>query len=358
VIKAEGKPQVKSTNKPIILLVDWRLRAEKFWLQEELEKLGLEVIIEGIPNYSLRNHVARWRKALLWGQYLTLGWRGAKLANQYNGVVVAWNFICGIFAAIFTNFYLVKDIPVVALNMIAFQKAWVHNFLRRFIYNYAFSKDGIIITANSAGLRRDYLSSYRIKASKIYVLPDAYDPHYDVFAPDAADDGYVFSGGVAARDWDTLIEVARKCPEVPFKIVARRIYWQPAVDLPPNLEVRFDTSRAEFYSLARKSRVVLLPLKTQVTAGLIVLLRSLLLGRLVIATATYATSAYFPEDCQDLLVPEGGSENMTAVLGKYWNNEVERIEKVRYIQAFVLNKFSPQVYARDVVDLVSKSSSR
>ena len=341
--------------KSIVLLVDWRLGHDEFWLRTELENLGYNVTIVGIPNYDLRNRQIRWRKLILWGQYLALGWRGARMARRSDGVVVAWCFIPGIFARLATYVLGAWRLPVVALNMIAFDKGFLHNIIRALFYRLAFVSDKLFITTNSSELRSMYTQTFKIPEKRIAVLSDSWNPKYSVLSPNCKDSGYIFAGGEASRDWKTLLAIAKERPEISFKIVARRMNWDTATVVPSNVELVFDIPSNEFYDMVTLSRIVLLPLNTSITSGLIVLIRSALIGRLVISTKTPQTARYFPPKCHDLLIPMFSVEKMASALDFYWGNHRKRIDKAKELQSWILENFSPQNYARKVGKIIEKA---
>ena len=340
----------------LVLLVDWQLGPVKFWLQEKLGNEGFEVSIIGIPNYSMRNRTVKWRKLILWWQYFRLGKEGARLARQLDGIVVGWNFIAGAFAALFMP---KKSKRVISLNMIAHDKGVVNHFLRSWIYNRGFSAERMIATVNSEELRDLYLKSFKIRPDQLYVLHDCWAPTYEQRKPSVEGEDYVFSGGEAARDWDSLLKVARKLSEVKFEVVARKMNWPSNRDVPPNVQVFFDLDETSFYAMVKKSRLVLLPLKGKVTAGLIVLIRAILLGKLVVTTDVAATKSYYPECATDLLVPEGDPMKLSLVTQRYYSNTDLRIDKAFAVQNFTLANHSPEAFARrvgELVQMISKAS--
>jgi glycosyltransferase involved in cell wall biosynthesis len=346
--------QSSMTKKLIVLAVDWRLTKKKFWLQSELQQNGFNVKVIGIPNYDMRNRVVKWRKIILWTQYLVLGWRSVTSARRLDGVVISWNAIAGVFAAIISKKYGNRRPPIIALNLIAFKKSRIHNLLRRIIYQYAFNSDRVFITVNSSWLSDNYQTDFGIKPSKIFVINDPWDNVQEFFFPSRIDDNYVFSGGEAARDWETLISVARLCPEISFKIVARKKDWDNNRILPSNVQLFFDTGADEFYDLAKSSRIVLLTLNSNITAGLIVLKKSIILGRPVMITRTPSVIPYYPEQCEDLLIPMGDADNIAQKLRRLWINHEERIIRTKILQKHVLERFSPQSFVKQIVKLVEQ----
>jgi len=341
---------------PIILLVDWQFDEQKFWLQPELEKLGFKVNPLGLPNYNLKNHSIKWRQIILWIDFLKLGWRGARMAQHNQGVVVTCNFQVGVFASLSARIVSRKNQPVIALNMIARTKGFLNQILRRLVYQTAFMSDQLLLTVNAPELRAQYLETFKIQPENISVLHDPWWPSYQVSLPNLNDEEFVFSGGEAARDWETLLSVAAACPEIRFKVVARRKNWAPTRNVTSNVDVLFDTSPEEFFSMAARSRLIILPLVSKVTAGLIVLIKSILMGKMVIATETPATSPYYPNDCQDLLIPESDVETMISRLKYYWINHEARLNKATNVQTHVIQHFSPEAYAKEVSNLIAKVS--
>lgn len=334
------------------MLVDWPAEGKKFWLADELRRKGFNVILEGIENFNSKNTEVKWRKLILWGQYFALGWRGAKKAKHHNGVILSWSFIPGIFAAIILKFFFMKDLKVIALNMIARKKGIIIETIRDYIYKLAFKKTDIFITVNSKEMREKYINKYDIHQDKIAILQDPYSIPTSILKPNYSD--YVFSGGEAARDWDTVIKVAQKCPDIPFVVIARRKYWDHSKEIPVNLKVYFDTSEEEFYGKVANSRLVILPLNSDVTAGLIVLKASILMGKAVITTETPATINYYPPECRSLLLPMGDAERLSSVLQQLWHNDEERLIKANLLQEYIRQHFSPASFASRVADLLTK----
>jgi hypothetical protein len=104
-----------------------------------LAERDFRVTTLGIPDYSMRNRHAKWRKVLLWWSYLVLGYRGVQLARRSAAVIVLWNFIPGVFAVLVSRVLPKPRVRVVSLNAIAFRKGVIHDFARRFVYRTAFA---------------------------------------------------------------------------------------------------------------------------------------------------------------------------------------------------------------------------
>jgi glycosyltransferase involved in cell wall biosynthesis len=344
----------QNLRKSIIILVAWRLGNEKFWLQKELENQDFKITTLDTPTYTIKNRLFKWRKLILVIDYLKLGWRGIQLATHSGSIVIADHFHIGVLASLFTLLSKKRQ-PVIALNMIVHNERFFIRFLRKLVYQAAFYLTQIKITVNSQEVREQYIKTFGIRSENIFILHDAWLPNYKVSLPSIKDDEFVFSGGEAARDWETLLSVAAACPEIRFKVIARRISWNPRQNVPANVDVFFDTSEEEFYSMAARARLILLPLVDNFPAGLIVLIRSILLGKMVISTNTPAIECYYPQGCRDLLVPQSDPEAIISRLKHYWINPENRIEQARIVQNYVLHNFSPEAYANQVSDLIQKN---
>jgi len=340
----------------IVLLVDWSASGDSFWLADLLEDRGFRVLTVGIPNYSMRNRQVKWRKVLLWWQYAVLGYRGAQLARQTDSIIVAWNFIPGVFAVIVSRLFPQPRSSVVGLNAIAFSKGVVHNFARGFVYRRAFASGRLWLTVNSEALRELYGRWFGFSQSRVEVLLDCWTEDYEVGDPDMDDEGYVFVGGEAARDWPLVLEITKQCPDMRFEVVAWRKDWPSTRTCPPNVHLRFDMLEEDFYGLVKRSRLVLIPLNSTVTAGLIVLMRAALLGRVVLATRTAATEACYPRGLRHLLVEIGDVAGYRAQMESLWQNDDSRVSAARLLQGYVYASRSPDGFADRVAQLVRRTA--
>lgn len=339
-------------KKRVVLLFDWPLGTTPHWLTSGLANRGFEVASVGIPNYSTRNRQVSWRKAMLWWQDFMLGVRGVSAAGRQGSVIVSWNFIAGAFAAVIGRFWRDKRPPVLALNCIAHEKGRAHSALRRLVYRTAFGSGRLLLTVNSQQSAARYREWFGFESDRVFLIHDPWQSHYDIGKPAAGDDGYVFCGGEAARDWDTFAAVARILPDTPFVAVARRADW-PAGEAAPNVRAYFDVPEGEFYSLARRARIVMLPLRSTEAAGLIVLIRSALLGRLVLSTRTPATESYYPGAQSHLLVSPGDVSAFVDLVRSFWDDAHARESAAEEIQKFILEERSPDAFVDAIASILA-----
>ncbi len=110
----------------------------------------------------------------------------------------------------------------------------------------------------------------------------------------------VVAGGDSFRDYGPLLEAARQMPDVPFLLVTRTL---DGVDLPPNVEVR-SVPYAEYFRLLSRAGVVAVPVQTGLrrSAGLLIALMAMWLGRPTVATTALAMDEYVEDGVTGVLV--------------------------------------------------------
>lgn len=103
---------------------------------------------------------------------------------------------------------------------------------------------------------------------------------------------YVCAIGGEGRDFETLIEAARKAPAVRFVVIARP-HSLADISIPGNVQVLTNIPGERVWRIARDSLGVLVPLKSRETCcGHITLVSAKMLGLPVITTFAHATREY------------------------------------------------------------------
>jgi hypothetical protein len=340
----------------IVLLLDDRLDGNAHWIATGLARRGYQIALLDIPGYSTRNRLVRWRKAILWWQYLGLATRGLRLAGRGDATIVSTNFHVGTLAAALSRLRRGSRPNVLALNAIVREKAPALAWARTHLYRLAFGGGSLRLTVNSQENALRYQLMFGFDEQLVSVVNDPWAPHYPVEDRSDAGSDSIFCGGEAARDWDTFFAVARGHPRISFVGVAPSQDWSSGARIPSNVEMRFDIPESEFYERLEKARIVLLPLKGSVTAGLIVLVRSALLGRLILATKTPATESYYPTDRSELLVAEGDIQAFSKLIDRYWDDAPARRAAAADVKAHILEHRSPDSYLDAVASLLGDVS--
>jgi glycosyltransferase involved in cell wall biosynthesis len=331
------------------LLIDWPARTNKFWLAAELENLGCDLTVLGIQNYNSKNAIIRWRKILLWFQYVQLSMRAIRQSNN-GDIIISWNFVVGAIAG-FLNRFLHTKRKILSLNMIVHQKHSINSVMRNFMYRYVLGSEEFIVTLNADALVDLYKHLYNIPIKNFAQLPDAlFDTYEDI--PFDEGNGTIFSGGEASRDWKTLLEVAAMNPGFQFRIIARKKYFPQEIQIPPNVEVSFDTTEDTFYNVLKTCSIVALPLTSIAPSGLIVLLRAAMLSRPIITTSTPSVRNYIIHKKTGVLVPPGDAKTFSDELNiLYHSPEIRRMHAVECKQ-FIKANFIPQKYAERIISIL------
>jgi len=295
----------------IALLVDWKQQEKKkFWLAEELERHGFIVKLIDIPKYNMKDRIIKWRKIILWLKYFKQALAVCLSKYRYYDYIISWNAVTGAFLALLARLLFVVKPKIILLNLIAHEKAPFYKRLRRVIYRFCF-KRADIITTNSYKLNEYYWQEFRIAKEKIFVLTDPVESSSFEYVDITGYEQYdVFSGGEGARDWPTLFKAIELNPELSFIVIARKKYFN-VKKMPKNVDIYFDTEEDFFYQKMKASKIVVLPLKSFITAGLIVLGKAMLMGKAVIATRTPVTENYIVSGENGILVEMGNYHQLS-----------------------------------------------
>lgn len=311
-----------SPKKEIFLCVDWKQSKKvKFWLQSELEKFGYKVTLLDISNYSMKNRTVRWRKIILWLQYFHLAFRSFRLSLcKPPEWLIAWNSVNGVFACLLFRLFQRSRTKIALINLIVLDKHPLHMFLRKLIYTYSL-KRATFISVNSIIYTTKFSKEFKIPLYKFKILPDAVKiDEFDYIGITNANSYDIFSGGEAQRDWQTLFNAAALNPEISFCVIARRKTFN-ITNVPSNIKLYFDLSSKEFYGKMKKSKIVVLPLKGSMTAGLLVITKAMLMGKAVIATRTPVTEKYIVSGKNGLLVEEKNHQDLSRKIRNLLYNE-------------------------------------
>ena len=223
--------------------------------------------------------------------------------------------------------------------------------LKRLI-NKAFSNDKCQMTCNtlSSVVKWEKWIGYSLNG-KFTVIPDVYDEQEEFVESVFKSQKYCFTGGMNNRDWKFLNSVAMKMKNVTFVAVANKKDYEANVEsTEPNVEVYYDISPEEYYSLMKNASIILLPLRDEKVAGLINILKSAQLGIPCIVTETDATSQYYSN--RDLLIDKE-VDKWCACIARLLSDEKYYLETTVQFQNNIKVEFSPYRAAKSVINMIS-----
>jgi glycosyltransferase involved in cell wall biosynthesis len=172
---------------------------------------------------------------------------------------------------------------------------------------------------------------------------------------EAADDGYVYSGGNTQRDWATLMAALAKAPETVRTIISTTA----PITVPDGMESRVDligpVPPAEGRELVRRSSVVVLShFDTDLAHGPLVLLDAMALGKPVVATATGGTIDYIDDERTGLVVAPGDSDALASALERLTTDPALRERLGRAARAECEQRLAPAEFTRQLLALVER----
>lgn len=161
---------------------------------------------------------------------------------------------------------------------------------------------------------REWKEVLDIKDIHMEYFPDPFDPRDEFVQSKQKSAKYVFSGGYSGRDWETFLKVVARCPEISFRCIAHKNQWDASWDIPKNLEVRFNTTTTEYYSIMKNATVAVFVCKENTTAGLINVNKSIQYGIIPIITYNDAIDEYFEEQYKCFMVLDNNVEEFSKII--------------------------------------------
>jgi len=128
---------------------------------------------------------------------------------------------------------------------------------------------------------------------------------------------YFAALGGEARDYATLCETARLCPELQFAAVARPHNFE-GLSPPDNLTVLFNLPFDEAWAIVWHAAAALIPLRSRETpCGLVTLIGGMHLGKAQVTTQAVGVTDYITNEKTGLMVPAKDPGAMAAAVRKY-----------------------------------------
>lgn len=324
-------------------------QCDKLWLKRDLENYGYHVKTIA-PYLKISNIEQKGKMGKIAARIYTL-WQCVKaMAVSKSGeVVICWSQWSGI---------LFNALPGSRRRLI-FSYNWLTpmsgNITRR-LYVKALRNPNLIAVINSESTRKKLKKAYgEFKEEKVICIPDVYDDTCQFEKPVYEEERYCFMGGRANRDWNTLMKIAKKCPQIDFHGVAAKADWDLSTEIPTNVKMLFDISAEEYYEQMRNAFLTLYPLKQEIVSGLINIVKSAQLGKPVLITDISVTRMYYPENLQSYLLEFGDAEGFINKIQEIWEYSKQEYEQAVYdLQKYIQNNYSPKVASECIVKYIKK----
>jgi glycosyltransferase involved in cell wall biosynthesis len=336
--------------KNVIFLLDWK-STDRFNISGYLKKYHPSVVTYGMPNQSSKDYEKKYRYPVLIVKYLQLAYKGLSESHKED-TIVSWNFTVG-FCCSILRFLLLKKQKLVCLNIIAHESKGFSGWLRKKLFSFFLNQEDIYITVNSADLFTQYNREFSLSLEKMFVLED---PVFDFYEriPFADKQSYMFCGGVARRDWETLFKACELLPNYKFVGVAQKQNFPLHLHVPANIEMFYDISLEEFNRHLRNATIQILPLNSTRPAGLIGIITGALLGVPIITTRTSSIENYISHGRSGMLIEMGDFTALAAAITELYHDPLLRSRQVKTLTGFIEENYNEQAYARKLSQILKK----
>lgn len=336
--------------KNVLFLLDWK-STSKFNISTYLTKFRPSVLTYGMPNQSNKDYEKKYRYPVLIFKYLQLSYKGLMHSDK-DDIIVNWNFTVG-FCCSILRFFLLKKTKLVCLNIIAHESSGLTGLIRRKLFSFFLNRPDIYVTANSSNLFSQYNKEFNLSFEKMFVLED---PVFDLYERRefADSQSYMFCGGVARRDWETLFKACELLPDHKFVGVATRQGFPSNLTVPANMDMFYDISLEQFNYFLKNSTIQIMPLNSTRPAGLIGIITGALLAVPIITTRTPSIENYISHEHSGMLIEMGDYVALASSIERLYHNPALRKNQVQALRTFIEGNFSEEAYARKLNQILDK----
>lgn len=288
----------------LILIYNWKTKENESF-PRYLDQMGVSYKILDNADEGERR-LSKWYKIINTIECIGLSIKAVMTAKN-DDIIVSMCATPGIFAALFNP----KKKKILVLNLLC-HSSGNPGFLERMrnnLYSFALNKENVWATCNANEDVVNYEKMFLIQQKDhIIHFPDGIEMDNKLFKIFSSDQQTidVFSCGASARDWRTFVEVADYLKKLHFHVIARECDWEESYNR-PNIIVEFNLPYDKYVERLNSSKLVLLPLKSQMTAGLLVMFDAVKYGKKVIITRTRSTEQFVPDELKQIILAEMGN---------------------------------------------------
>ncbi len=280
----------------------------------------LQALSQGL-NVEVRTELFRTSRSVAastWRRHWNIfrsAWAAFKQRNHVGYIVFGEQFI-GLYYALLTRLLGRGESGgprTIVLQLIYNRRPGWKGKVYRALYAWLIRSPALTRLACAASIeRRYYVEEFgAVVADKLVFIPFGRNSPLDTDDPrglaiTSAESPFFFAGGTSNRDYKTLIEAFRGLP------AELQIACYPSdvvnLDMPPNVAILHGVFDDEFKRKVRDCTAMIIPIKnTDVSAGQLVLLDAMRLGKTCIVTAGGCMEDYV-DDKSAICVPAGDSD--------------------------------------------------
>jgi glycosyltransferase involved in cell wall biosynthesis len=210
-----------------------------------------------------------------------------------------------------------------------------------------------------ATTQRDYaLSVLGIPPSKIALIPfNADAKFYRPLPATVVNENLVSAAGLEWRDYDVLIEAARRLPDMTFKLAAASPWSKhqdktAKRDLPPNVTAR-RYEYGELRDLYASSAIVVVPLlENDFQAGVTTILEGMAMGKPVVVTKTSGQTDVIIDGENGVYVPVADADAVTNALVRLRTDPALRQRLGQGARSWLEANASLDLWAATIADVI------
>jgi len=278
-----------------------------FFIYKGLIKNGYNAVLVGVDNLLQRDLEKKYLKFVLHFKFIIACFK-AVLKSKKNDLIISWLDIMGVYVFLISKLLLRKR-NILILNIMNPPGKNLYSRLRDKVYRYALKSDHCFATVNTHSLVKVYRDSFNLSNKIFYVLKDSVQFHEVIGTKTNNNGSYIFFGGSGGRDFELALSIAQNTPWAEFVFVIRKKHYIYKPPLPQNVKIYYDIPSTEFNDLILNSNLVLLPIKYDTPAGIIVLITAAFMSKCVIASNTLTLKEYIRHEYNGILVQHQNFEN-------------------------------------------------
>jgi len=334
-----------------LFLIDWDPK-KRFFLAENLRKNGIDCDVIG-TDFFASNWTPIKKMTVHWRKCVGVSLRAFFIRKQYH-YIISWQQLMGLSYGVIKRL-LFSKLPrlIVMKTILSERKNPISTFFRKKTFKSLLMGADLIGCATlpfKEKIKRDF----NIPEHKVIHMSWAYynkfNPGYDTAKKT---DGTIFSIGVSYRDYQTLINVAKKMDRQ-FVIVAPEFVVK-GLDVPSNVTIRTGVFGKEAGELMKKASLVVIPLiSSNFPAGDTVLFEAWTYAKPVIITRSIITEELVQNQKNGILIPPKDAP----ALEKAIRFMLEFPDKAKTMgiagQMCTQNEYSMEAYAKRFANNIKK----
>ena len=209
----------------------------------------------------------------------------------------------GIYIGLFISFFR-PSLMVYKINCMAASKGNLYSPFKRLLVRQAYTH--IITSVNNEKIAQLFSEFLNLPISHFIPIPDSIsDFGKEILSMEPEEEIYdVFMGGNTHRDYTLFVEAAKRLPQYRFHAVTTRLHESIFNNKTANLSVEYSLPEREFYKRIAQSKIVFVPLTTDVQGGQMVLFQGALLKKALVSTRSETINTYF--DARAIILLEIG----------------------------------------------------